>query len=325
MPATPSDSAVVPELTASLSANLTLPTPIVAAAGTFGYGTEIADMADCRALGALITPTLTLNARLGNPPLRTAEASAGLIHAIGLPNPGLKVFLKDYLPGLSALPCPVIVSILGQTPAEWTQLASGLSAAGGLAALELNLTPLPLQSADHVSQPLPSEAALRRSLSKAIGAVRAATSLPLIAKLPSIGIEIGTAARAAAESGADVIAVSQAFPAIAVRLSSSQFRFPGVIGGLSGPCIKPLALYQVWRAAQAVSLPVLGVGGIMTLEDMLEFFFTGASAVAVGVANTIHPTAIAQLTEELTAYLKQQRLSGIHEIAGAALRATPNA
>jgi dihydroorotate dehydrogenase (NAD+) catalytic subunit len=306
-------------LTARLTPNFTLPNPVLAASGTFGYGEEIADLADCGTLGALITPTVTREPRLGHAPPRTAEAAAGLLHALGLPNPGLSAFLAERLPRLSALPCPIIVSVYGETAAEWKVLAEDLSGKGGMAALEMNLTFPALEEGrdGHVSYP--TEAELLVWIAESVSEVRAATSLPVIAKLPGIGVEIGAAAQAAANAGADMIAVSQAFPGVAVRLSERRFRFPGVVGQLSGPCIKPLALYQVWRVARSVPLPILGSGGIMTAEDALEFLVAGASAVAVGVANNISPTVIARITTDLTAYLARHEFNSVRDIVGAAL------
>jgi dihydroorotate dehydrogenase (NAD+) catalytic subunit len=304
----------VPALTTRLGPRLTLPTPILAAAGTFGYGRELAELADSAYLGALVTPTLTLRPRPGNPMPRTAEATAGLLHATGLPNPGLERFIAETLPGLRDVGCPVIVSILGETPEEWAQMAAALAGENVAVALELNLTPLPLLSAEHTGEALPNEAELHAQIAATIRAVREVTSLPLIAKLPASGIEIGAAAQTAGAAGADVIAVSQAFPGLAVRLSSRKLRFPGAVGGLSGPCIKPLALYQVWRVAQAVGLPIIGSGGIMTGEDALEFFVAGASAVAVGIANTIHPTAVERITAEVRHYLQQHNLVELSQL-----------
>ncbi len=314
MPAETAAQKPSPDLTTRIGPRLTLPTPIIAASGTFGYGHELADMADPAQLGALIMPTLTLRPRAGNPMPRTAEAIAGLLHAAGLPNPGLERFIGDILPGSGELGCPVIVSILGETPTEWARMASDLSSAAVAIALELNLTPLPLLCAEHVGEAMSTEAELHAQIAAAVGAARAATPLPLIAKLPATGIEIGAAAQTAEAAGADAIAVSQAFPGLAVRLSGRKLRFPGAVGGLSGPCIKPLALYQVWRVAQAVDLPIIGMGGIMTGEDALEFFIAGASAVAVGIANTIHPTAVERITSEVRHYLQQHHLVELSQL-----------
>ena len=292
-----------------LGTNLTLASPVVAASGTYGYGDEIGDLADIFALGALVTPTLTVQARAGSPMPRTAETSAGLLHALGLPNPGLAAFLADRFPRLQALACPVIVSIRGETLDEWRELASSLTAAGA-AGLELNLTRISLEG----------ETSILREIGEVIRVVRAVSALTVIAKLPAANVEIGAAASVAVAAGADVIAVSQGFPGVAVRLSSRKFRLPGVSGAVSGPCIKPLALYQIWRVAQAVECPILGSGGIMTGEDALEFLAAGASAVAVGVASCIHPNAIARITAEIAAYLVAHKLAGPAGIVGAALR-----
>lgn len=307
-------------LSTRLTSKLTLTTPVLAASGTFGYGEEIADLADCRSLGALITPTLTREARAGSPMPRTVEATAGLLHATGLPNPGLAAFLSERLRRLASLGCPVIVSLYGETGEEWRRLAGELSQAGGIAALELNLTYPELRGESRSSASYPTEVELLDWITDSITSARGATSLPLIAKLPAVGVEIGAAAQAAESAGADCIAVSQAFPGVAVRLSSRKFRLPGVVGGLSGPCIKPLALYQVWRAAQSVSLPILGSGGIMTADDALEFLAAGASAIAVGTASLISPSCIARLTTDLVSYVSQNQLSSIQEMVRIALR-----
>lgn len=302
--------AAATDLRTNLGPRLTLSTPVVAASGCFGYGDELPDLTDAANLGALITPTLTLDPRPGNPAPRTAETSAGLLHALGLPNPGLAVFLTERLPRLKELPCPVIVSVRGDNHAEWRALASTLGGADGISALELNLSALSLEG----------ETAILRGIESVVAAVRAVTDLTLITKLPAANVEIGAAARAATESGADVVAVSQGFPGVAVRLSSRAFRLPGVAGDLSGPCIKPLALYQVARVASEVDCPVLGSGGIMTGEDALEFLVAGASAVAVGIASSIHPTAIERITAEIAEYLERHGLAGTSALAGVALR-----
>ena len=306
------------DLTTRLGDRLTLPTPLLAASGTVGYGEEIGDLAALDRLGALITPTLTLEPRLGNPPPRSAEASAGLLLATGRPNIGLTRFLAERLPALRALSCPLIVSIAAETAAEWKALASGVSTSEGIAALELDLQPPELLYMEKALTSLPDERAVLERIESAAATVRKVTSLPVIVKLPSLGAEIGRAAQAAVSAGADILAMAEAFPGVAVRLSERKFRFPGVVGALRGPCIKPMALYQVWRAAQSVSVPVIGTGGIMTAEDALEFFLTGASAVAVGAANFIHPDAITRITEELAAYLNRSGIPSVSELIGAA-------
>lgn len=292
-----------PDLRVSLGTSLTLPTPVVAASGTFGYGDEVADLADIALLGGLITPTLTVLPRAGNPMPRTAETTAGLLHSLGMPNPGLSRFVSDRIPRLLALPCPVIVSIYGETTEEWQMLAEALDAAG-VGALEMNLSVLSLAG----------EAEILAGIERAVRAVRSVTLGPVIVKLPAANVEIGAAARAAESAGADAIAVSQGFPGVAVRMSSRRFRLPGVAGEVSGPCIKPMALYQVWRVSQVVQCPILASGGIMTGEDALEFLVAGASAVAVGIASSIHPTAIARITAEIAEYLATHNLASTAEL-----------
>lgn len=311
MSAVPPDNLSPPSLTTLLGTALTLPTPVVAASGTLGFGEEVAEMVDWSRVGAIITPTLTLHPRPGNPMPRTAETSAGLLHALGLPNPGIDAFLTTSLPRMRALPCPVIVSITGATPAEWRSLAEKLADAEGVAALELNLSPMELERAE-----LPTEAALLKRIQVEVAAVRRVTTCPILAKLPSARPEIGAAAQAAVDAGADVIAVAQAFPGVAVQPSSRTFTFPGG-GALSGPCIKPLALHHVGRAQTArrhgMRVPILGGGGIMTAEDALEFLLAGASAVTVGTASLIRPSAISRIVAGLTDYLVSNGLTSLSE------------
>ena len=308
------------EMQTLLTASLALRTPVLAASGTFGYGVEALDLTDGADLGALITPTLTVEPRAGSPMPRTVEAYSGLLHALGLPNPGLAQFVREIAPTLAERPYPVIVSVWADRNTEWERLAEALTETGTVAALELNLTPANLLFSERSGDSPLSEVEQLESLAAAVAAARRGTSLPLIAKLPAGGVEIGAAARAAEEAGADVIAVSQAFPAVAVRLSASRFRLPGVVGGLSGPAVKPLALYQVWRVAQCVRLPILGSGGIMTTDDALEFLLAGATAVAVGVAGLIHPATGAHIVQGLRQYLVENRLDDLRSVVGAALR-----
>ncbi|HLI48638.1 MAG TPA: hypothetical protein VKV18_08140 [Chthonomonas sp.] len=291
-----------------------LPRSVLAASGSLGWGDTLEGLVEVHRLGGFITPTLTLQPREGNPMPRTAEASAGFLHANGLPNPGLGRFLSDYLPRLRALGCPIIVSLLGTTDSEWAELAEELSKAPGITALELNLTPLPLLDATQAEASLPSEAEMHRQMLEAIQSVRKATSLPLIAKLPSVGIEIGYAAVTAQNAGANVVAVGQALPGVAVRLSARALRFPGGVGGLSGPCMKPVALYQLWRVRRMSSLPILASGGIMTLEDALEFFLLGADYVGVGVGCAIHPNLAVKLADEIEAYLHSHQLTSVQAL-----------
>ena len=303
------------DLSIRLTPTCTLSSPVLIASGSLGFADTIEGAVDLEGAGAFITPTLTLLSRQGNPMPRTVEVSAGLIHANGLPNPGLSAFVQEDLPRLLSLPCPLIVSIHGESREAWQALAGRLSAIQGIVGLELNLTPTSLHSDGFRYGDVPNEAEALQYIAESLKSVRAVTSLPLIAKLPNIGAEIGAASRAAVEGGADVIAVSQAFPAVAIRLGGSQFRLPGVVGGLSGPAVKPLSLYQVWRVAQSVSVPIIGTGGVMCGEDALEFLMAGATAVGVGTANFIHPNASSQILLEIRAWMER---SGVREVAALA-------
>lgn len=245
---------------------------------------------------------------------RTAEASAGFLHANGLPNAGLEVFLKTHLPALVQLGCPLIVSVLGTTPEEWSALAEALDRTKALVALELNLTPLPLIDASLAQMPLPTEAEMHEHIALAVKSARKASSLPLIAKLPSVGVEIGHAALTAQKAGADLIGIGQSLPGVAVRHTTRSTRFPGVVGGLSGPCMKPVALYQLWRVRALCSLPVVACGGIMVLEDALEFFTLGAEYVGVGVGCAVHPNLAVQMADALEAYLKAHQLEDVQAL-----------
>lgn len=281
----------------ALTPQLSLQSPLFVASGTLGFADTIEGLVDLSAVGALITPTVTRSPRQGNPMPRTVEATGGLIHALGLPNPGIEAFLERELPRLCQLPCPTIVSVCGETLEDWKELANALECRQGVCALELNLTPFALFERGFLRGEIPNEAETLKHIRQAVGTVRAQTALPLIAKLPALGAEIGLSAKTAIEAGADIVAVSQALPAVSVRLSSREFRLPFVVGGLSGPAIKPLALYQVWRVRQTVSAPIIGSGGIMSAEDMEEFWVAGANAVAVGIANLVQPSTLANLAK----------------------------
>jgi len=308
------------DMTTSLTSSLVLRTPVLAASGTFGFGNEVSDLTDAAELGALITPTLTVDPRAGNPMPRTVEAHSGILHALGMPNAGLESFVQEIVPALRDRPYPIVVSVWGEDREEWERLVEALTQTGVVAGLELNLMPANRLFVERCSEPPLSESRQLEKLAATVAAVRRVTALSLIAKLPAVGMEIGMAAQVAEAAGADCIAVSQAFPGVAVRLSAGGFRLPGVVGGLSGPAIKPLALYQVWRVAQCVTVPIIGSGGIMTADDALEFLMAGASAVAVGVATLVHPTACASITQGIQRYMTHNGVENLSAVVGAALR-----
>jgi dihydroorotate dehydrogenase (NAD+) catalytic subunit len=313
----PIEAATCPELTTTLGPRIRLRSPLLAAAGSLGLGDRVADLADYSALGALVTATITPEPREGNPPPRTAEASAGLVHAAGLPNCGIDAFLTTVWPGLTEMNCQVWVSIAASSPGEWAAAAERLEGAG-VPVIELNLAPEWIWNSAGGRIAPGSENEILKWIGETVAAVRSVVSMPIVAKLPAIGAEIGAAAVAAVDAGADLLCVSSAFPAVVVRPAARSFRFPGVVGALSGPAIKPLALYQVWRAAQAVRVPIIGVGGVMTYEDALEMLLAGASAVGLGTALLIHPNAAARILSDLRAHMLESRLSSLGPLIGAA-------
>ena len=285
---------------------LTLKNPVIAAAGTFGYGEEFEERVALERLGAFVTKTLTLQPRDGHPTPRLVETPSGMLNAVGLANLGIERFLAERWPRLRTRGVPVIVSILGESREEFVALARRLDAAGGVAALELNLS-CPNTAAggeELVAQdPAATEAI--------VNAVRQITQLPLIAKLAPDVTDIRPIAQAAERGGADALTVANTFVGMAVDVRTRRSKISRQTGGLSGPAIKPLALYRVWRAAGAVRISVIGLGGIRTGEDAAEFLLAGARAVAVGTAHFADPRASLRVLEELT---RCARRAGVQRI-----------
>jgi dihydroorotate dehydrogenase (NAD+) catalytic subunit len=275
---------------------LELANPILTASGTFGYAREMEHLVDLRCLGAVLPKTITAEPRVGNPPWRTVETAAGLLNSIGLDNDGIDAFIAHHLPYLRQIGTRVIVSIAGRTPAEYVQLATRLEEAGGVDALELNISCPNVTggvdfgtNADHCRQ--------------LVAAVREASTLPLLAKLTPNVTDIGAIARAAADGGADAVSLINTLLGMAVDWRRRRPLLGNILGGLSGPAIKPVALRCVYQVARAVSIPVVGIGGIATIDDVLEFLVAGATAVEIGTANYYDPTVCQRLVAQLPAAL----------------------
>ncbi|MDH7479693.1 MAG: dihydroorotate dehydrogenase [Syntrophomonadaceae bacterium] len=286
--------------------------PVVTASGTFGFGFEYASLVDLRQLGAITVKAITREPRLGNPPPRIAETAAGMLNAIGLQNPGVDAFISDYLPRLRQLGTPVIANIAGNTVEEYAEVAGRLDAAGGLAGLEINI------SCPNVKQGGMQFGTDPAAAAGVVKAVRTSTRLPLIAKLSPNVTDIVAIAGSVAEAGADALSLINTLLGMAIDVKARRPVLANVVGGLSGPAIKPVALRMVWQVAQAVDLPILGMGGITTAEDALEFILAGATAVAVGTANFLNPRATTDIIRGLEEYCQRQGISDINDLVGLA-------
>ncbi len=262
---------------------LRLPNPILVASGTFGYAREMAGLVELGRLGAIIPKTITKQPRLGNTPWRTVETACGVLNSIGLDNDGIEHFLGAHLPYLGSLGAPIIVSIAGRDLDDFVDLAARLNGRPGVAALELNVScPNVAGGVDFGTDP-----DLCRSV---VAGVRAACELPLLAKLTPNVTDIATIARAAEDGGADAISLINTVLGMAIDWRRRRALLGNVVGGLSGPAIKPIALRAVHKVAQAVKIPLVGIGGIATINDVMEFLIAGATAVQVGTANYSRPT-----------------------------------
>lgn len=285
---------------------LRLANPILVASGTFGYAKEMAGLVDFAKLGGIVPKTVTAAPRAGNTPPRTVETASGMLNAIGLDNDGLEHFLAHHLPYLRTLPTAIIGNIAGKTEDEFVQMAGRVHDAGqGLSALELNLScPNVSGGLDFATDPDVTRRIVRRCRD-------ACPDLPLIAKLTPNVTDVTVMAKAAADGGADAVSAVNTFVGMAIDWRKRKPILGNVSGGLSGPAIKPLALRAVWRIAKAVPIPIVGVGGIATIDDAMEFIVAGASAVQIGTANFYDPTASVRIVDALPAALGGSRLADV--------------
>jgi dihydroorotate dehydrogenase (NAD+) catalytic subunit len=288
---------------------LRLQNPIVVASGTFGYAREMAGIADFARLGGIIPKTVTRQARAGNPPPRTVETASGMLNAIGLDNDGIDHFIAHHLPYLRTLPTAIIANIAGKNEDEFIAMAAQIGREQGLAALELNLScPNVAGGVDFATDPEVTR--------RVVSGVREVCPLPLVAKLTPNVTNIVPIARAAAEAGADAVSLVNTFVGMAVDWKRRRPILGNVTGGLSGPAIKPLALRLVWQVACNVPVPVVGIGGIASIDDVMEFLVAGASAVQLGTVNFYNPTAAQQIVEQLPEALAQLGAASVTEVIG---------
>lgn len=288
---------------------LTLANPILVASGTFGYAREMTAFIDFTALGGIIPKTVTPQPRAGNPPPRTVETTGGMLNSIGLDNDGFDQFMAEKLPYLRDLGTAVIVNVAAKTSDEFQRMADTLNAAEGVAAVELNIScPNVSGGVDFGTNP--------ELAANVVKIFRAAGELPVIAKLTPNVTSVVPIARAVEEAGADAVSLVNTFQGMAIDWKRRKPILGNVLGGLSGPAIKPLALRIVWQVAQACRVPIIGVGGIQSCDDVLEFLVAGASAVQIGTASFYNPGLAGQLASELAAVVVQENLQSISELTG---------
>ncbi|MFZ3062607.1 MAG: dihydroorotate dehydrogenase [Actinomycetota bacterium] len=284
--------------------------PVMVASGTFGSGEEYSQFFDLNKLGALVTKSMTLREEMGNPPPRICETPGGMLNSIGLQNPGVTHFLQVDLAFLSQYEVPVIASVAGTSVEEYVAVIERLTDAKGISALEVNIS-CPNIKKGGVYFGLDPEMA-----TEVVRQAKSVSKYPLIVKLTPNVTSISEIAKAVEAAGADALSLVNTFFGMSIDVETFRPRLGSGTGGLSGPAIKPLAVRMVYEVARAVSLPVIGMGGIMTTEDAVEFFLAGATAVAVGTANFVNPRASLDIIEGLDRFLERRGFEHISEIVG---------
>ena len=289
---------------------LKLKNPVMVASGTFGE--EYADLTDIHGLGALVAKTVTIKARLGNPPPRLVETPAGMLNSIGLENKGVHYFVKHTLPALNRFRLPIIASVSGDDEHEFKELTKALHKRRGIGAIELNLS---CPNIKHRSrEDLIAQDA--EATYKVVSEVRRVTTIPVIAKLSPNVADITKIAMSAQDAGADAITLVNTFYGMSVDIETKRPRLGNVRGGLSGPAIKPLAIRMVWETYKKVKIPIIGVGGIMDYRDAIEFILCGASAIQVGTANFVNPNAAVDIIRGIEGYLIEHKIRDINKLIG---------
>ena len=284
--------------------------PVMTASGTFGYGSEYADFVDLNKLGAVVVKGVTSVPWPGNPMDRIMETASGMLNAIGLQNVGVDVFISEKLPYLQDYDVPVIVNVCGKTVDEYLIVVEKLNDADGVAGVELNIS---CPNLDCGGMSFGVEATLAHQLVKE---VRRKTQLPLLVKLSPNVTDITVIARAVEDAGADALSAINTLLGMAINAETRKPELANITGGLSGPAIKPVALRLVWEVYKNVSIPIVGMGGIMNATDALEFIIAGASAVATGTANFVNPKASIEVIEGIHTYLKKMRIKSIEGLVG---------
>ena len=292
--------------------SLQLRNPVMTASGTFGYGEEYESLVDLHSLGAIIVKGISLLPRQGNPPPRIAETACGMLNAIGLENVGLERFFTEKLPFLRGIDTPLIVNILGDTVEDYQQLAARLNDEEKVAAVEVNIS---CPNVKHGGVAFGTDPGMAHAVTKA---VCQNFSRPVIVKLSPNVTDIAMIARAAEEAGADAVSLVNTVLGMAIDIESCRPKLANIFGGLSGPAIKPIALRMVWQVAESVSIPIIGIGGISTPGDAIEFLLAGATAIQVGTANFVNPQAAEEIIQGIELYLEKNGIVSIQDLIGKA-------
>jgi dihydroorotate dehydrogenase (NAD+) catalytic subunit len=298
-----------PDLAVTIG-NMILKNPVMTASGTFGYGEEYAPFVDLNRLGAVVVKGLSLEPRSGNPPPRIMETPAGMLNAVGLQNLGVRAFIAQKLPFLRKFDTAVIANIFGETVDEYRRVAEILSGAEGVHAIEVNI------SCPNVNKGGIAFGARPDLAAEVTRRVRGETGFPLIVKLTPNVTDIAEIALAVEAAGADAISLINTITGMSVDIEKRRPHLANITGGLSGPAIRPVALRMVWQVVRAVKIPVIGIGGIMTASDALEFFITGATAIQVGTANFVNPVAVLEIIDGIREYLIRHEIADIAELIG---------
>jgi len=302
----------VADMTVKITDSLVLKNPVLTCSGTFGYGEEFAGFMDLDALGGITTKAITLEPREGNPPPRIVETSSGMLNAIGLENVGVEAFIRDKLPFLSGLDTAVIVNVAGSTEDEYVKVVERLDGEKGVDGFEINISCPNVQEGGIA---FGGDAACAASL---VGSVRSATDLPVITKLSPNVTDISEIARAAVDAGSDALSLVNTFRGMAIDASARKPVLGNVVGGLSGPAIKPLALYNIYKVSLSASVPIIGMGGISSALDAVEFILAGAHAVSVGTANFVNPDIAMRIAEGIEEYCVENGVDSVRNLIGAA-------
>ncbi len=291
--------------------NLDFKNPVMTASGTFGYGEEFKSFIDLHSLGAIIVKGISFKPRAGNPPPRVVETASGMLNAIGLENVGVEDFIANKLPFLKKCSSNIIVNILGDYVEDYSVLAERLDGEEGVHALEVNI------SCPNVKKGGVAFGTVPKMAHEVTKAVRKKTELPVIVKLSPNVTDITEIAKAVEDGGADAVSLINTLLGMAIDINSRKPKLANIVGGLSGPAIKPVALRMVWQVSKSVKIPVIGIGGIATAEDAIEFLLAGATGIQIGTANFVNPKATVDVIDGIRKYLVDSQHESVSDIIGA--------